>query len=104
MSSNRCTIVIMSETVMCERRETDVRRIEADVAEVAGSLNAAHGRLVQLAAELIETDLWRGYGIKSVEHWLCWRAGLSPQRAPPDRRRREASCRASGHCRQPEPR
>jgi hypothetical protein len=71
----------MSETVMCERRETDVRRIEADVAEVAGSLNAAHGRLVQLAAELIETDLWRGYGIKSVEHWLCWRAGLSPQRA-----------------------
>lgn len=81
VSSNTCTIVFMVDVLRPQCQEDAVRRIEADVAEVAGQLNAAHGRLVQLATELIDNDLWRGYGIKSVEHWLCWRAGLSPQRA-----------------------
>jgi len=58
-----------------------VDEIEAQVASAAGALNVAHGRLVELAADLIESGLWRGYGIKSVEHWLCWKAGLSPERA-----------------------
>lgn len=81
LSSNSCTIVVMIETVERTSWETDVCRIEADVAEVAGVLNAAHGRLVELAGELIETEAWRRVGIKSVEHWLCWRAGLSAHRA-----------------------
>ena len=71
-------------TTMVAERDSGrdvVRRIEAEVAEVAGVLNAAHGRLVELTAELIETDAWRGHGIASVEHWLVWHAGLSPHRA-----------------------
>jgi hypothetical protein len=30
---------------------------------------------------LIDDDLWRGTGVRSVEHWLSWKAGLSWQRA-----------------------
>ncbi len=63
------------------RHEETVRQIEAKVAGAAGALNVAHGRLVELAGELIETELWKGYGVKSVEHWLGWHAGLSPERA-----------------------
>ncbi len=63
------------------RRQDAVQQIEAKVAAAAGALNVAHGRLVELAGELIETDLWKGYGVKSVEHWLGWHAGLSPERA-----------------------
>ncbi len=58
-----------------------MRAIEAQVASAAGALNAAHGRLVELSADLIDSELWRGYGITSIEHWLCWKAGLSPERA-----------------------
>lgn len=30
---------------------------------------------------LIDTDGWGGHGIKSVEHWLTWKAGISNRRA-----------------------
>jgi hypothetical protein len=55
--------------------------VEQRVAEACGVLNAAHAKLVALTAELISTELWRGYGIRSVEHWLTLKAGLSPERA-----------------------
>lgn len=29
----------------------------------AGALNVAHGHRVELAGELIETELWKGYGV-----------------------------------------
>jgi hypothetical protein len=58
-----------------------VRRLESEVAEVAGVLNSAHGRLVELTAELIETGAWRRWGTRSIEHWLIWQAGLSPHHA-----------------------
>jgi len=51
------------------------------LAEACGVLNVAHARLVALTAELIETELWRGYGIRSVEHYLTLQTGLSPERA-----------------------
>lgn len=74
-------IVLMTVMEAVAAREAAVREIEAQVASAAGALNVAHGRLVELAADLIESGLWCGYGIKSVEHWLCWKAGLSPERA-----------------------
>ncbi len=80
MSSNTCMIVVMTVKERA-RHEDAVRRIEARVAAAAGALNVAHGQLVALAGELIETELWKGYGVKSVEHWLGWHAGLSPERA-----------------------
>lgn len=82
MWSNTRTVVIMTTMVIQPVANPEVvRRIEAEVAEVAGVLNAAHGRLVELTAELIETEGWRGHGVVSVEHWLVWHAGLSPHRA-----------------------
>ena len=55
--------------------------IKDRLADACGVLNVAHARLVELTAELIETDLWRGYGIRSVEHFLTLQTGLSPERA-----------------------
>lgn len=44
-------------------------------------MNVAHAKLVSCTAEPLESGLWKGYGIRSIEHWLTLRAGLSPQRA-----------------------
>ena len=55
--------------------------IKDRLADACGVLNVAHARLVELTAELIETELWRGYGIRSVEHDLMLQTGLSPERA-----------------------
>ena len=58
-----------------ERREAT---LEAELNEVAGGLNVLHGRLVDIAAQCeAEPGLWRGVGIRSLEHWLCWRSGLT---------------------------
>ena len=62
-------------------RDAAVDDIEQRVAEACGVLNAANAQLVALTAELITTELWRGYGIRSVEHWLTLKAGLSAERA-----------------------
>lgn len=51
------------------------------LADACGVLNVANAAVVQLTAELIETELWRGYGIRSVEHYLTLQTGLSPERA-----------------------
>ncbi len=55
--------------------------IEGRVADACGVLNVAHAKLVELTRELIESEVWRGYGIRSVEHWLTLKAGLSSTRA-----------------------
>lgn len=47
------------------------------VSEVVGRLNAAHAELVELVAEAIRTEAWSGPGIRSLEHWLTWQAGVS---------------------------
>jgi hypothetical protein len=75
VSSNTYTIVVMIS------QEAQLRDIERRVAEASGALNAAHARIVELTAELSVTGVWRGYGIRSLEHWLTLKAGLSPSRA-----------------------
>ncbi len=55
--------------------------IKTRLADACGVLNVANARLVELTAELIATELWRGYGIRSVEHYLTLQTGLSPERA-----------------------
>ena len=53
-------------------------RLEREVNEVAGGLNVLHGRLIALATRCVaEPGLWRGVGIRSLEHWLGWRMGLT---------------------------
>ena len=55
--------------------------LEAELAVVCGALNQVSARLVVLTARAIESEGWAGAGIRSVEHWLVLRAGLSPGRA-----------------------
>ena len=46
-------------------REAEVARLEGEIAEVCGVLNAATGRLVDLIATVLATDAWTGAGIRS---------------------------------------
>jgi hypothetical protein len=55
--------------------------LEAELAVVCGRLNRLSARLVGLVAEALECEGWAGAGIRSPEHWLVLRAGLSPGRA-----------------------
>jgi hypothetical protein len=59
----------------------DWQAVSADIAAVCGVLNVAHGKLVALTGEAIEADLWKGVGIRSVEHWLTLRSGLAARTA-----------------------
>ena len=62
-------------------REAEVARLEGEIAEVCGVLNAATGRLVELIAKVLATDAWTGAGIRSAEHWVAWQCGVSASRA-----------------------
>lgn len=75
MSSNTCTFNGM------DSRNVRLADLEERVADACGVLNVAHAQLVAVTGELIESELWRGFGIRSVEHWLVLKAGLSPERA-----------------------
>src|SRR3954464_4635434 len=61
--------------------DDDGERLEAELAVVCGQLNQVSARLVALTARAIAGEGWAGSGIRSVEHWLVLRAGLSPGRA-----------------------
>ncbi len=53
------------------------RSLDERIADACGHLNACHAALVDLVAEVIATDAWHGWGIRSLEHWITWRTGLS---------------------------
>ena len=55
--------------------------LHAEVAVVAGRLNRDHADLVALTVRLVEGGLWAGGGVRSPEHWLVLRAGLSTAHA-----------------------
>lgn len=55
--------------------------LELEMAHVCGLLNAATGRLVALIAQVLETESWHGWGIRSASHWVAWKCGVSPARA-----------------------
>jgi hypothetical protein len=69
----------VAEEVRTAERARDA--LERSVREVAGQLNVAHARLVELVAEAIDTGGWQGIGLRSPAHWLAWQTGLSPSRA-----------------------
>src|SRR5207248_6282693 len=57
-------------------------RVEARVAEIMGTLNAATAALVRTIGEVLEHDTWTtAAGIKSPEHWVTWQCGVSHARA-----------------------
>jgi len=54
---------------------------EQELASLCGGLNASYARLVAIVAQALADQSWAGGGIRSPEHWLTLRAGLSPFRA-----------------------
>src|SRR6478672_8634700 len=55
-------------------------RIEQDwdhVASLAADLHDAHARLVDFVAAVLADGSWQAAGLRSPEHWLMLRAGLS---------------------------
>ena len=62
-------------------RQQEMDDLETEVAVVAARLNQDHADLVALTRRLLDEERWAGGGIRSPEHWLMLRAGLSPARA-----------------------
>lgn len=59
-------------------------RIEEDwdlVASLAADLHDAHARLVDLVTAVLADGSWQAAGLRSPEHWLMLRAGLSRAQA-----------------------
>jgi hypothetical protein len=70
------TVVLAPDPV-----EAPVVSVEDRLRAVCGHLNVLHAELVALAAEALETGCWGGLGIRSLAHWLTWKAGLSQTHA-----------------------
>ena len=51
--------------------------LDERLAATCGRLNACYAELVELVAEVIATDAWHGWGIRSIEQWITWRTGLA---------------------------
>lgn len=67
---------------LMSRQEQVARRAGATAARVMGQMNVLSWQLVEMLVEVLDADGWcPGGGLKSPEHWLCWRTGLSRGRA-----------------------
>ncbi|HJV09735.1 MAG TPA: DUF222 domain-containing protein [Acidimicrobiales bacterium] len=62
-------------------REAKAATLEREIAEVCGVMNAATARLVRLIGEVLETESWQGWGVRSASQWVAWKCGVSPARA-----------------------
>ena len=62
-------------------KEAEAARLEAEIAEVCGVINAATARLVRLIGQVLETESWAGWGIRSPEQWVAWKCGVGRARA-----------------------
>ncbi|MGH9288507.1 MAG: DUF222 domain-containing protein [Acidimicrobiales bacterium] len=71
----------MTVVEAAEKGTSDVRSLEDRVAETVGLLNVVTAELVCLIGEALRTGGWEGFGIRSPEHWVVWRCGMSPARA-----------------------
>jgi len=50
--------------------------LEAKITELAGHLNSANYRLLQLIAEFDQRTGWAASGTQSCAHWLNWKCGI----------------------------
>jgi hypothetical protein len=71
----------MSLTDTAANSTNDIRPLEERLAETVGLLNVVTAELVALIGEALRTGAWEGFGIRSPEHWVVWRCGVSPARA-----------------------
>lgn len=54
-----------------------IEELEDEITLLAGQINAATYRLLELIRELDERDGWLGPGLKSCAHWLNWKTGIA---------------------------
>ena len=54
---------------------------DAEIASLCGVINASHARLVAIVADALDDQSWAIAGVRSPEHWLTMRAGVSPVHA-----------------------
>lgn len=71
--TNICTINGMSSA--------STIALETALNEAVGRLNVAHADVVAVIAQVLESGCWNGHGIRSAEHWVTWKAGVSSARA-----------------------
>jgi hypothetical protein len=71
----------MSLTDVATNGTNDTRPLEERLAETVGLMNVVTAELVALVGEALRTGAWEGFGIRSPEHWVVWRCGVSPARA-----------------------
>jgi hypothetical protein len=57
---------------------TEQVEAEHELASLCGVLNQSYSRLVAIVAQALEDESWAIAGIRSPEHWLTMKAGLSP--------------------------
>ena len=67
--------------VAATEAEVGRQRLEEELAEACGQLNAATARVVSLLGRAMATGVWEQSGIHSPSHWAAWQCGLAPGRA-----------------------
>jgi len=63
--------------VLMSTQEIEGQRLCAELQVVCGHLNVLHAELVSITRQALATNAWHGDGVRSIEHWLAWRAGIS---------------------------
>jgi hypothetical protein len=71
----------MSLAETAEDAMSDDGSPEDRVADLVGLLNVVTAELVGVIGGVIRAGAWEGFGIRSPEHWVVWRCGVSPGRA-----------------------
>jgi hypothetical protein len=71
----------MSYAVIDNPQERAWDEAEAATCALMGTINAATAALVEVVVRLIANGGWGGWGIRSVEHWVMWKANVSRHRA-----------------------
>jgi Domain of unknown function (DUF222)/HNH endonuclease len=56
-------------------------RLEREIAELGGHINAATARWLRLVGEFDRREAWAEWGCRSCTHWLSYRCGVSPAAA-----------------------
>ncbi|KAB7745278.1 DUF222 domain-containing protein [Nostocoides sp. F2B08] len=64
-----------------EAMTADLEALRERTRAVCTRLNRTHAELVGITIDLLERSLWNEGGIRSPEHWLMVRAGVSPATA-----------------------
>ena len=59
-------------------RQTEIDRLDAEIATLSPHIDAATHRLLTLIRRFDELGGWAGVGLQSCADWLSWRVGMTP--------------------------